>query len=136
MPDIVAASEFAGVELHDASLRTMDVDFVAGRMLLRLRCFFLEGGDGTCDVEIRVQGVRFVLADGRASSCLPGGKVAKADSGLWMDAGRMEELSQQGLDVSLPSCEKGLWINWLFVHEWNGFVFVCAREAVARVVEQ
>jgi hypothetical protein len=48
------------------------------------------------------------------------------EAGLWISDG---EGTAPGAAGVLPPIPDGCFVHWLFVHDWNRFIHVCAREA-------
>jgi hypothetical protein len=48
-----------------------------------------------------------------------------------IDTGEVDKLSRLPT-IQLPPVQKGMFVNWMFVQEWNSFIYVTARDARLR----
>lgn len=47
---------------------------------------------------------------------------------ITIDTGEVKSLSQQP-SVKLPPAQESMFENWIYVYEWNSFIYVAARNA-------
>ena len=105
---------------HDAVLESIEVDWMARRALLVVRLKMDERQTLERRARVLVTGLEYVAVDPPAS----GGHGA--EHGLWIDAGCGHAPERAGDFLATPGA---CFVHWLFVHEWNAFIHICAREA-------
>jgi hypothetical protein len=112
---------------HDAFLRTLTIDYVSRRATLDLR---VSVGDPDAPtkaereayepVTVTISGLLWYVVEPPIPS------TERTDKGLWIDAGPVSDLKDQPV---LPSVPDGAFVWWIFVRQWNAFMYVAAREA-------
>lgn len=116
--------------LHDAQLKSVTVNYVAGeaRLLLDIWMGDLEAAteaerEKCAQAEIILTGLAFWVCE-PPDSRYP----FNIHRGLRIDTGPVHSLRKPPLTV-LPPVPEGLFLNWIFVSDWNAFIYVAARHA-------
>jgi hypothetical protein len=110
--------------LHDAYLESLTLDWPAARLDLVVRLMMTERQDRDQRARITVRGLVYCVIDPPAST----GALDPSSEGLWIDAGA-GVAANAAVAARLPSTPEGCFVHWLFVHDWNAFVHLCARDA-------
>lgn len=50
---------------------------------------------------------------------------------ITIDTGNIDSLNKP-IDVKLPPAQEGMLVNWIYVYEWNSFIYVASRSAELR----
>ena len=122
MADLVDA---ANVEdswgLHDGILRRLDWDWVHRTLRLDVTIALGARQERCRDGSMDIQDVAFVVVE-------PPAAALRAPGGDWeIDVGRMTDLKRS--PSSLPPPPEGHWVNWIFSHQANAFLYICAAHA-------
>ena len=111
--------------LHDAYLQTVAINFTDRTVRLDLDIWV--GDDEEREAYRRAQvtlsGVLFWVSEPPEplSPFLSPGP-------LWIDAGPLTDKIPKK-QSSLPPVPQGVFVNWIFVRDWNAFIYVAAEEA-------
>ena len=112
--------------LHDAGLRTLTIDYTSRRITFGLDICV---GDPDANTEAEREAYRPVrLTISGLLWCVIecAESAANAGEGLWIDAGSLDSLKQR---PNVPGVPDGAFAWWIFVHQWNGFIYVAGRTA-------
>ncbi len=111
--------------LHDAYLERLELDWSHARAALTLRLMMSERQDFERRARIDITGLVFCSVD--APEIAPErGYVPTPKDGLRLSDGEGAAPERAGV---LPPVPEGGFLHWFFVHDWNRFVHLCAREA-------
>jgi hypothetical protein len=112
---------------HDALLRTLKVDYVSRRATLELRVCV---GDPDAPTEIEREAYRpLTLSISGLLWCVvepPKSVAGKSGDELWIDAGPVSSLKEK---PAIPAVPANAFAWWIFVHEWNAFMYIAGSEA-------
>ena len=116
------AAQLPGI-LHDAVLRALKIDYASHEATFGLR---IHVGDPDATTEADREGYRSVtLTISGLLWCViecPESADSATDE-LWIDAGPIESLKERPM-VAVPD---GAFAWWIFVHQWNAFIYVAGR---------
>jgi len=125
--DDIAASLPNG--FHDAVLKTVSLDFVNCEAKLRLSVWIGEPGANTDaerelyrNAEVCLEGLVYWISEP------PRTKDYLHKGALVFDMGALETLAEPPSSPP-PEAPADSFTNWLFVRDWNAFVFVAARDS-------
>jgi hypothetical protein len=111
--------------LHDAHLERLELDWPQAAASLTVRFAMSERQDLDRRGRIDLTGLVFCAID--PPEIAPDRSyVPTPKDGLWLNDG---EGVAPGAKGTYPSVPKGCFLHWFFVHQWNRFIHVCAREA-------
>jgi hypothetical protein len=113
---------------HDAEVTTVTIDYERHELLLRMRVWL--GGVDSPDSElyrtavVTLSGLLFCVIEP------PNPRYPYRDAGaLTIDTGTVESLPSPP-ETDLPDqTPEGAFTNWIFVGEWNSFIYASAIEA-------
>ena len=122
---------------HDAHLRSVSIDYLKSeaRMLLNI---------WVGDLESKEFGIREAerLAELTISDLVywvmeaPGqDAVASPGKELWIDMGQLETMESQP-KIALPPTPSDGFAHWIFVNEWNAFIYFCGKKAEIKWQDQ
>ena len=111
--------------LHDAGLRTLTIDYAANTAMFGVRVCV---GDPNASTEAEREAHRsLTLTISGLLWCVlesPGNGYAASPEELWIDAGSLDSLTNRPL---LPAVPEGAFAWWIFVKQWNAFIYVAGR---------
>jgi hypothetical protein len=115
---------------HDAQLKAIAIDYTALEARLSLNILVgdpdavtEEDREAYRSAEVRLSGLIYFVIEA------PDARYPYDNPGtLRIDVSRMQELTGP-LSVSLPPLPETAFANWLFVNDWNAFIYVAARTA-------
>lgn len=115
---------------HDALLKVVTIDYVNGRARLLLDIWIGEGDAGSDAerearrrAEVVLSGLIFWVCEAPRTDRRSGDR-----GGLMIDIGAVATLAAPPSAV-LPPAPAGCSVNWIFVHDWNAFIYVAAHDA-------
>ncbi len=115
--------------LHDAFLRTLTIEYESRRATLVLQVWV---GDPDADTEVEREAYRpLTLTISGLLWCIIESHESlgeTANKGLWIDAGRLSDLENKPAVPAVPT-DAVAW--WIFVREWNAFIYLAGRAASA-----
>jgi len=115
--------------LHDALLRTLTIDYTSARATLALNIWV---GDPSAATEADREAYRAVtLTISGLLWCIiesPTSQDEVPADGLWIDGGLLSDLKEK---PSVPTVPADAIALWLYVREWNSFIYIAGREASA-----
>jgi hypothetical protein len=110
----------------------MAVDWVERRLTLDLRVMMTEHQD--MDQRARVTMTGLVLCSIDPPEIDPArGYEPCPSTGLWINTG--SGAPNEAAKAGLPATPEGCFLHWFFVHGWNSFIHVCARDAELSWIE-
>ncbi len=129
--DVLSASIPNG--LHDAELKTLAIDYVKREVRLSLN---ISVGDLDAVAEAEREAYRHaevILSGLIYYVCEPPDAGYPYDRGgsVRIDIGAMQTLTQPA-SMTLPPVPTTAFVNWIFVNEWNAFIYVAAQDARLR----
>jgi hypothetical protein len=123
---------------HDATIQAISVDYASSTAIVKLELLVgtpdadtPEERDSYKPAELHLSGVLYFLID-------PPDPKRKYDQAkaLWIDGGCYENGSAPSPPIPLTLLPNGVSTYWFFVHEWNSFIHLAAREANIRWASQ
>ena len=115
--------------LHDAFLRTLTIDYTSARATLALNIWV---GDASAATEAEREAYRPVtLSVSGLLWCIiesPESQDEVTAEGLWIDGGLLSDLKEK---PNIPTVLGDAPTLWIYVREWNSFIYLAGREASA-----
>ncbi len=110
---------------HDAELMTIAIDFIKREVRLTLDIWIGDDKEREAyrQAEVTLSGLIFWVSEA-PDSRYPYGEPRS----LRIDAGSLTELHPEKRPT-LPSIPQSAFSNWLFVVDWNAFIYVAAEDA-------
>jgi len=111
---------------HDAHLRRLAVDYVDRRATLALD---LSVGDVDADAHAEREAYRpaVITISGLLWCVIEAPKTNdESRDDLWIDAGPVSTLKKK---PSIPASPEDAFAWWIFVNQWNAFIYIAARNA-------
>ncbi|MBX3251757.1 MAG: hypothetical protein KF901_31555 [Myxococcales bacterium] len=118
--------------LHDAYLEGITLDWLAARLELQVRLMMSEHQDMDQRASITVTGLVYCAIDPPEIDPARG-HPAIPEHGLWIDTGTGAITT--GGEARLPAPPTGCFLQWIFVHDWNGCIHICGRDAILSWLE-
>ena len=118
--------------LHDARFEAIEIDWSGARLTLCARVMMSETQDLEQRAKLVVSGLVFCTIDPPEIDPTRGYEPTPA-SGLWVDTGG--GAANADAKRRLPAVPEGCFLHWFFVHQWNSFIHICARNAELISVE-
>jgi len=116
---------------HDARLKAVSIDYVNCVATLELDVWIGELEAASYSEREKYRPGRVRLSGLIFWVCEPPGIGYPYDigRGLRIDTGTMQTLATPP-SMPLPSAPQECFINWIFVADWNAFIYVAARDAL------
>jgi hypothetical protein len=112
--------------LHDSYLEAIEIDWPKARLTLTVRVMMSENQDMDQRAKVVLSGLAFCTFDPPEIDATHGYEPTPA-CGLWVDTGK--GAANADAKRRLPAVPEGGFLHWFFVHQWNSFIHVCARDA-------
>lgn len=116
---------------HDAYVERVEVDYPGAIAKIRLQLHVGTSDDppGKCEArrlaELRLAGLVYWVAEPPHPAYLGSGMADK----LVIDVGPLANFREEGRQALPPSAPTDAFENWIFVRNWNAFIYLAAREA-------
>jgi len=124
MDDIVAGLPRS---LYGAFLQGLSIDYVARRATFELRvcvgnpeAYSQTEREAYRPATLSVWGLLWCVVEP------PEAVDGDTTKGLWIDAGSMSDL---GRKPALPAVPEGVFVWWIFVRQWNAFIYIAGQTA-------
>lgn len=114
---------------HDACLSTISIDYTKREVQLILDIWVADDVERPEEIEtyrvaeVTLTGLAYWVSeppDARSLFLEPGA--------LWIDSGPLDTLERKD-SLHLPPTPAGAFANWIFVRDWNAFIYVAAEDA-------
>lgn len=112
--------------LHDASLQSLTIDYSKRRAVFGLS---VDIGDPDADNPVErdlFRSAALVISDLAWCIVEPPAAPGVRDGEVWINAGLLSELPQP---PRLPPIPDGAFVWWIFVQDWNAFIYVAGSRA-------
>jgi hypothetical protein len=129
MSDLLEATRHLPWGLHDGLLQRLKVDYTTWSAEMHVRFMMNERQTRVRLGRVSISGLLFISIDPPTSRGAgdPTPLDPEDDGGLTIDAGSVAAL--KSWPTGLPRPPEGHWLNYVYLMEANGFVYVCARDA-------
>lgn len=110
--------------LHDAELHSCTIDYAArsAQLFLKLWVGHPEQTNVYRPGIINLTGIHFWIIEP------PGPDYSADDAWLIIDTGEVSALEVAPV-INLPNVPKTAFVNWIYVRQWNAFIYVAAETA-------
>ena len=118
------AAQLPGV-LHDAGLRSLTIDYASHEATFGLR-IYVGDPDATTEADRRAYRSVTLTISGLLWCVIECPESAYSATGdeLWIDAGPIDNLKERPM---VPAMPEGAFAWWIFVQQWNAFIYVAGR---------
>lgn len=126
MPTLEAIESTLPWGLHDAVLEGLSLDFVGSRLTLDVRLMMTTRQEMDRRARVHVAGLAWSVVEAPTSR-------AQGESPI--SAGRLTDAEERWADRSLPPVPPDCFGYWLFLQDWDAFIFFAARDATMEWIE-
>ncbi|MEZ4288526.1 MAG: hypothetical protein R3A47_10375 [Polyangiales bacterium] len=132
MSDLLDVTKSFPWGLHDSVLVAVQVDYARNHAAIHVLLMMDERQTRAKLACIDVHRLLYFVAEPPSS---PQSFVIDPESnGVTIDVGRVQDLAE--LPAHLPNTPHNYWSNWIFVNDYNAFIYLCAQDASFRWVEE